>query len=112
MRRLSFHLLAVCAVAGLQVCGANNNINYQAQLVIGQDFVNGSVPYLTQYQTPEKQPITYRLECKGDTITGYISENNTVLGPVTDLTTTSGGNVMLFTDNAQLLISSVVIKAL
>lgn len=106
------YLLAVCAVAGFQVCGGNNNINYQAQLVIGQDFVNGSVPYLTQYQTPEKQTITYRIECKGDIITGYISENNVVLGPLTDLTTTTGGNVLLFTDNAQLLISSVVIKAL
>jgi hypothetical protein len=108
----SGYTLSSCAVAGLQTCNQDNEDNYLAFLLAGQNFPDGgTVLAQTHFQPIEGKQHTYRLDCKGGTITGYI-DGNPILGPKQDFTTLSGGNVLIYAYNVQLSVSSVTITAL
>ena len=69
----SGYTLSVCAVAGLQTCNQDNEDNYLAFLLGGQNYPDGgTVLAQTHFQPIEGKQHTYRLDCKGGTITGYI----------------------------------------
>jgi hypothetical protein len=90
--------------------GAAQNI-YKALLLVGQNFPDGGTVLGGQAYKAHVVQHVYRLEVKANTITAFI-DGNRVIGPVTDNTYLSGGQVGVYSENTQLSLDSFQVIAL
>jgi hypothetical protein len=90
--------------------GAAQNI-YRALLLVGQNFPDGGTVLGGQAFRPHVVQHVYRLEAKANTITAFI-DGNRIIGPVTENTYLSGGQVSIYSENTQLSIDTFKVIAL
>jgi hypothetical protein len=94
---------------------ANNNDGsdeYDALLLVGQQFPDGgTVPGKVGFKPHFNIGHIYRIEVQGDQISAFI-DGNRIIGPVTDNSTLSGGQVGIWSTDCQINVNSFKVMAL
>ncbi len=94
-------------------CADNNsNSAFEALLSVGQNFSNGGTALSSVGFKPSQNiQYTYRIEVQGDNISAFI-DGNRIIGPITDDTYWSGGQVGIWSENSKISVSSFQVFAI
>jgi hypothetical protein len=88
------------------------NNAYEALLSVGQNFSDsGTVLGNVGFKPNLDIEYTYRMEVQGDNISAFINGSR-IIGPVTDNTYRSGGQVGIWSENSQISVSSFQVYAI